>query len=224
MSIGLPETTLLWPVCAVLAGMLGIALWRLRSLDHSRLMLEVELYGLANHDNMTGLFNRRRFEDEVAGHMARVRRYGGPTTVLVIDLDRFGKVNQELGRSVGDSLLTSVARDLPAPARQRRGRPAGRRLVRGAAARGRRRGRREAVANDLLATVRSAVVEVPDAGIAWNTASIGVAYDSDSASTDPRELIAAADGAMRKAKRSRGDSVAFADPVASDRAPYPTWA
>ncbi len=224
MSIGLPETTLLWPVCAVLAGMLGIALWRLRSLDHSRLMLEVELYGLANHDNMTGLFNRRRFEDEVAGHMARVRRYGGPTTVLVIDLDRFDKVNQELGRSVGDSLLTSVARGIY---QRLRDSDVAARLdgdsfavllpeVDAEAA--------AAVANDLLATVRSAVVEVPDAGIAWNTASIGVAYDSDSAGTDPRELIAAADGAMRKAKRSRGDSVAFADPVASDRAPYPTWA
>ncbi len=94
-------------------------------MDHSRLMLEVELYGLANHDNLTGLFNRRRFDDEVAGHLARVRRYGGPTTVMVIDLDRFGKVNHDLGRAVGDELLTSVARrHLPAPARQRRGRPA----------------------------------------------------------------------------------------------------
>ncbi len=34
------------------------------------------------------------------------------------------------------------------------------------------------LANDLLAAVRSAVVEVPDAGIASNTASIGVAYDA----------------------------------------------
>ena len=223
MGIVLPATTLLWPVCAGLLAMLCMAVWRLRAMDHSRLMLEVELYGLANHDNLTGLFNRQRFDDEVAGHLARVRRYGGPTTVMVIDLDRFGEVNHDLGRAVGDALLTSVARGIYQRLRES---DVAARLegdtfavllpevdAEGAAK----------LANDLLAAVRSSVVEVPDAGIASNTASIGVAYDADSANVSSRDLIEAADGALQKAKRSRGDSVAFAEPIAAGGA-HPTWA
>ena len=68
-----------------------------------------ELRHLADHDALTGLPNRRRFEQELARHLAYVRRYGPEGAALVLDLDCFKPVNDTFGHAAGDRLLAHVA-------------------------------------------------------------------------------------------------------------------
>lgn len=62
-----------------------------------------------DHDFLTGLFNRRHFEQELTKETDRVARYGAPGAVLVIDLDNFKDVNDSFGHKAGDDLLKGVA-------------------------------------------------------------------------------------------------------------------
>jgi diguanylate cyclase (GGDEF)-like protein/PAS domain S-box-containing protein len=64
---------------------------------------------LTDHDFLTGLVNRRRFEQELCREAERVARYGTPGAVLVIDLDNFKDVNDAFGHKAGDDLLKGVA-------------------------------------------------------------------------------------------------------------------
>ncbi len=70
---------------------------------------EAQLQHLADHDSLTGLFNRRRFNEELEHELARARRSGTPGAVLSIDLDDFKYVNDSLGHSTGDRLISETA-------------------------------------------------------------------------------------------------------------------
>ncbi|GAC1489160.1 MAG: hypothetical protein NVS1B9_09960 [Solirubrobacteraceae bacterium] len=69
---------------------------------------EGQLQYLVDHDALTGMFNRRRFEGELTRELARAVRYGSAGAVLAIDIDHFKYVNDSLGHSVGDELITRV--------------------------------------------------------------------------------------------------------------------
>jgi diguanylate cyclase (GGDEF)-like protein/PAS domain S-box-containing protein len=73
---------------------------------------------LVDHDFLTGLYNRRHFQRELAREVERARRYGTPAAVLVIDLDHFKDINDRLGHKAGDDLLRGVAGLLKQRARQ----------------------------------------------------------------------------------------------------------
>jgi PAS domain S-box-containing protein len=74
-----------------------------------RKALEEELQRLSHHDSLTGLFNRRRFEEELRRQLAYTRRYGSGGALLVIDVDRFKQINDTLGHAAGDRALCQVA-------------------------------------------------------------------------------------------------------------------
>ncbi len=76
------------------------------------LLLENELQHskyLALHDELTGLANRRLFQDRLDNALARARRTGVPLGLLSIDLNQFKLVNDNLGHQAGDKVLQQVS-------------------------------------------------------------------------------------------------------------------
>ena len=64
----------------------------------------------AVRDPLTGLLNRRFFDEAVETAFAAARRNGTPLSLVVLDLDRFSNVNNEHGHAVGDAVLRRVTR------------------------------------------------------------------------------------------------------------------
>jgi diguanylate cyclase (GGDEF)-like protein len=77
-----------------------------------------ELAREASHDPLTGLKNRRRFEEELRAELARSHRYGVPGALLMLDLDHFKQVNDTLGHPAGDTVLAQIAAVLRGRARE----------------------------------------------------------------------------------------------------------
>jgi diguanylate cyclase (GGDEF)-like protein/PAS domain S-box-containing protein len=70
---------------------------------------EERLRHLAERDQLTGLYNRRRFEEELKHELARAGRYHSPGAVLSVDLDNFKSTNDSAGHAAGDAVLAAVA-------------------------------------------------------------------------------------------------------------------
>jgi diguanylate cyclase (GGDEF)-like protein/PAS domain S-box-containing protein len=79
---------------------------------HDRKRLEGRMQYLADHDALTGLYNRRRFHEELVHHQALAARYGGGGVVALVDLDNFKYINDTLGHQSGDQLIQAIGRML----------------------------------------------------------------------------------------------------------------
>ncbi len=75
-----------------------------------RKRLEAQLIILANRDPLTNLFNRRRFQEELELQLTQSKRYGMPSALLWLDVDRFKEINDTMGHRCGDELLVELAR------------------------------------------------------------------------------------------------------------------
>jgi diguanylate cyclase (GGDEF)-like protein len=64
---------------------------------------------IAYNDPLTGLPNRRLFDDDLKHRVASALRDGTPFTLLLVDLDGFKKINDTLGHDAGDALLVTIA-------------------------------------------------------------------------------------------------------------------
>ena len=71
----------------------------------------------AVRDPLTGLFNRRYFDEDVEAAFAAARRTGEPLSLVVLDLDRFSAVNNVHGHATGDAVLRGVAQAIEAAVR-----------------------------------------------------------------------------------------------------------
>lgn len=69
---------------------------------------EQKLYYQAQHDSLTGLYNRNYFRQELERVVSRVARSGAECALFYIDLDQFKYVNDTLGHAAGDRLLVEV--------------------------------------------------------------------------------------------------------------------
>lgn len=72
---------------------------------------------LSNTDALTGVANRRTFEERLASEIERGRRYGERFTLVSVDIDHFKRVNDAHGHDVGDSVLRAFAAMLIAAVR-----------------------------------------------------------------------------------------------------------
>jgi diguanylate cyclase (GGDEF)-like protein/PAS domain S-box-containing protein len=70
---------------------------------------ERKLRHLADHDPLTGLLNRRRFDEDLDQTIRRLRRGGGRAALCLVDLDRFKEINDTYGHRTGDDVLVAVA-------------------------------------------------------------------------------------------------------------------
>ncbi|MGE5516175.1 MAG: diguanylate cyclase [Bacteroidota bacterium] len=90
--------SLLWWLCVTMAVTLGMTL-----MTGER--LQGDLDRLASRDPLTGALNRRAFALVAEKEVAHARRSGRPLAVLMMDLDHFKRINDDLGHAAGDDIL-----------------------------------------------------------------------------------------------------------------------
>jgi diguanylate cyclase (GGDEF)-like protein len=97
-------------ITLLIAGLFsGIILERLKRERLETKQLRHKLAELAATDPLTGLPNRRRFEEVLARELERGNRYGTACSVAILDLDHFKRFNDRLGHLEGDEILRNVA-------------------------------------------------------------------------------------------------------------------
>ena len=162
---------------------------------------------LARIDTLTGLANRRQFDERMAQAMGRARRTLQPMAVMYLDIDHFKSINDSLGHGVGDAVLCEFARRLEACVRgtDTVARLAGDEFVillegiEGGAEAG-------LIAAKVVACIRHPF-DVGDAPLAV-TASVGVATYEGAVQT-AAEVLALADRALYRAKKLGRDRYAL---------------
>jgi len=70
---------------------------------------EDKLYKMSGYDHLTGLINRKKFQEEFSVELASAKRYDYPVVLFYLDLDQFKAVNDNKGHEAGDYLLQQVA-------------------------------------------------------------------------------------------------------------------
>jgi len=87
----------------------GGVLWHGYISDISDLKrVEEELRALSVTDSLTGIHNRRYFQERLTSEMARVERGSGELSVIMLDIDHFKRINDQYGHAVGDRVLQAV--------------------------------------------------------------------------------------------------------------------
>ena len=171
--------------------------------------LQANLAAQALRDPLTGLANRRLFNELLEADLARTQRGGQPLAVAYLDLDDLKDINDTYGHDAGDQVLSAMAKRLES-------------VVRGADVVARLGGDEFAIvyepndptADNLVQRIRCGLTAPIDIGNSITldcSASIGVA-DTRTVGHDGARLLAAADAEMYREKRARhATAVATAD-------------
>ncbi len=204
-DIGLP--ILLAGVGISLAALLGalILVW-----SHNERMEELQRQ--AGQDSLTGLKNRRRFEEDLRSEMARSRREGRTGALLMLDLDNFKRVNDSLGHPAGDRLIKEIAGVLRRRAREtdvlaRLGGDEFAIVLPHCDA-----AEAQVVAEEIVAAIRNHTPQGD--GVQAVTASVGIAKFGAHRRTSFELVLSEADTAMYAAKDAGRDGVRVFDPLA----------
>jgi diguanylate cyclase (GGDEF)-like protein len=170
-----------------------------------------ELERQASQDSLTGLNNRRRFEEDLAAAMARSRRDGSTGALLMLDIDEFKLVNDSRGHPAGDRLIQEVAGVLRRRAREsdtlaRLGGDEFAVILPRCS-----RGEAQLAAEAIAAEIRGHRSEEAGDGV---TVSIGIAMFGEDPRTGVATIVSEADTAMYAAKDEGRDAVRVFDPMA----------
>jgi diguanylate cyclase (GGDEF)-like protein len=77
-----------------------------------RVLMYEEMARLAITDDLTGLYNRRHFQDRLAHEIRRAQRYGQGFSVIYLDIDHFKMINDNWGHALGDRILADMGKVL----------------------------------------------------------------------------------------------------------------
>lgn len=198
MSDGRVVTQLSYPVRDAEGRFIG-RLWVFEDVTRERQTAEQLIY-LAERDALTGLYNRRRFEEELSRFLKESNRHQRQGALLFFDLDEFKYINDTFGHRAGDSVLIRVAGEVASLTRKnevfsRLGGDEFGVLMPDAS---------EDDAIRLAERIVRAVSQIPFRLEGQNlrlTTSLGIAHYPKNAS-DAEELVAHADAAMYQAKES----------------------
>jgi diguanylate cyclase (GGDEF)-like protein len=197
------------PAWAVTGFGMATLVYGLRNvLSHLRNLDERDrLEQLSQIDGLTGLPNRRRFDEVFQQEWLRARRVGGGLAVLMIDIDHFKQLNDTLGHPEGDRRLRDVARALAACATRSTdlvARYGGEEFVAILPSLGTEQAMQ--LAEIMRAGVYNLALPSPAPG-GRVTVSVGLAWTSGDAAEDPALLLACADAALYDAKRAGRNTV-----------------
>ncbi|MGY4350060.1 diguanylate cyclase (GGDEF)-like protein [Bradyrhizobium sp. GM7.3] len=100
-------------ISMMISGLLTAALSYRSALTMRELALtRAELQRISGTDQLTGLLNRRGFDQAAESALTKARDANLPTTVLMCDIDRFKAINDQFGHDFGDKVLIAVAQVL----------------------------------------------------------------------------------------------------------------
>jgi diguanylate cyclase (GGDEF)-like protein len=170
------------------------------------------LLAAAQRDGLTGVYNKRYLLDALEIELAYARRTEKPLALLLVDVDHFKRINDNLGRLAGDQVLTYLARSIGHTLRKEDilARAGGEEFAVAC------RDQNEAAAKRLAERLRRSIEQNPfeykNARLLV-TISIGIAEMGEEAST-PEALLAAADKALHAAKSLGRNRVATCGEIA----------
>jgi diguanylate cyclase (GGDEF)-like protein len=183
----------------------------LLALVFARLLLR--LRHQSEHDDLTGLLNRRAIQQRLREEAERLRRYGQAYSVLSIDVDHFKRINDRFGHPAGDAVLREIGHVLRQVGRTvdpvaRTGGEEFWMLVPNTGVEGALQ-----VAERLRHAVSEMTVATPRGDVTL-TVSIGVAV-ADRGDEQPESLMQRLDAALYRAKQGGRDRVELATPAAT---------
>ncbi len=180
--------------------------------NSAQLAVTHRLEALSNQDGLTGLYNRRYFDQTLQSEWRRMRRNSEPLGLLMLDVDHFKPFNDRLGHQAGDEALKKLAEALR-DSLLREGDCACRYggeefavILPGADL-----AQCERVASHLHQAVQDLQISHPQAGIDLLTISIGAASLIPEAENNPSDLIQMADRMLYQAKSSGRNRTCSAD-------------
>jgi len=100
-------------ICLVIYDVTDVATNR-----HQLQAANAQLQQLSRIDRLTGLYNRGHWEESLKVAYARHRRYGNATSLVMLDIDHFKRVNDTYGHPAGDKVIEEVARLIHEHARE----------------------------------------------------------------------------------------------------------
>jgi diguanylate cyclase (GGDEF)-like protein len=183
-----------------------------------RTAAERQLAAIASTDSLTGLGNRRRFDQALEAEWQRARRQKSPISLIMIDADSFKAYNDAFGHQAGDGALMAIARciaDGPRHGADITARYGGEEFavllpnhtIEGALA----------IAEEIRASVLTLRAQQKGRADATPTVSAGVASMIPLPGLAPQDLVKSADLALYEAKRQGRNRTVVAGAVAATR-------
>lgn len=218
LGIGVSGSHFYLGSAGVLLGIIGYGLrnafihGKLLETEESLVMVQMELELEASRDGLTGIPNRRIFDQTLSREWRTAARNGAPLAVLMIDIDLFKGLNDAYGHQAGDECLISVAKailDLLPRAGDFVGRYGGEEFA--AILPGTSIAGAQAVAERLRSGIFRLAIPNPSSKYDYVTISIGVATGDAASVSDLAFLLRASDEALYRAKRAGRNRIEAVD-------------